>query len=56
MKPIGPGGKPHRHRAVWRGLVHRVADIFEEAAKLQLRDLGLAMRLHHLGDRNAGIP
>ena len=36
--------------------VHRVLDFFEEAAKRQLLQLGLAMRLHDLGHRNAGIP
>ena len=56
MEPVGAGRKPHRHRTVWRGCVDRVADVLEEAAELQLRDLGLAMRLHHFGDRNTGIP
>jgi hypothetical protein len=46
----------HRHRAVWRDWVDRVTDVLEEAAELQLRNLGLAVRLHHFGDRNTGIP
>ena len=56
MEPDGAGRKPHRHRAVRRGFVDGVADIFEEAAELQLRDFGLSMWLHHLGDRNTGVP
>lgn len=56
MESIWPTGEPHRHGAVRDRVVHRMRDLLEEASKPQLRELGLAVRLHYFRYRDAGAP
>src|SRR4051812_2892439 len=56
VNPIGSTGGRERQGAVRCARVHRVVDVLEEAAGGQLRQLGLTMGLHDLGDRYAASP
>src|ERR1700737_4661979 len=56
MDSVGPARRRERHGAVRRSGVHRMLDLFEEAAGGELRQLGLAVGLHDLGDRNTVAP
>ena len=51
-----PAGQPERHRGEPGRRVDRVVQHFEESARGELFELGLPMRLHHLGHRDARRP
>ena len=53
---LGTAGERERQGAVRRAGVDRVTDVLEETTCRQLRNLGLAMRLHDLGHRNTVTP
>ena len=46
----------HRKRAVALRSDHRVEHLFEEVTGLELRELGLPVRLHHSSDRHTDLP
>src|SRR5258705_13593149 len=56
MDSVGPTRRRERQGAVRRSRVHRMVDVFEEAASGELRKLGLAVGLHHLGHRDTVLP
>src|SRR3954470_22316937 len=49
MDSVGPARGHERQRAVRRAGVDRMVDVFEESTDGQLRQLRLAVGLHHLG-------
>src|ERR1700677_1074028 len=56
VQPRRAPREPHRERAVAGGPDDRMVHLFEELAGLELGQLGLAVRLHHLADRHTGCP
>src|SRR5579875_3716090 len=56
VEPPRPGREASRQRAVAGPAQHRVLDLLEVPARLELRHLALLMGQHHLGHRNAGRP
>src|SRR5271155_5053981 len=56
VQPLRAPREPHRKRAVAGGPDDRMVYLFEESARLELGQLGLAVRLHHLADRHTGCP